>query len=135
MALMNEKLRVMKRMIFDQKLLQQQEQKIREHRKHLDAKPIQVGDLVMIHRPLRGALSTSRKNVSRPWVGPAKVVGIPSNARYLVSDLTGEMIPVLLRRKEIKLYSARLLDKDLTVLQSHDEVLEALRGLQHNNDI
>jgi hypothetical protein len=87
----------------------------------------------MIHRPKRGALITNRKSIARAWVGPAVVVGMPSESKFLVSDFTGVLLPVLLHRREVKLYNARLMDPKTSALEAASdvtEVLNALRSLQ-----
>ena len=135
MKLMQKKANFVKTMIYEEKTRQQQLQHVRMLRGNADAAPIEKGDLIMIHRPLRGALKTQRKNVSRPWVGPAKVCGIPGPTRFLVSDLSGSILPVLVHRKEIKPYNARIFNKDLTILEATQEVEAVLKDMRTDEKV
>ena len=72
----------------------------------------------MIHRPQQGALTTTRKMVSQPWVGPARITSSLGSSKFLVSNLLGSILPVLVHQKELKPYKVRHLDKDLMVLQA-----------------
>ena len=130
MKLMKAKLKRMQILVSETKLVQQQTRKIREQFRVEDKHPIQVGDLVMILRPNRGSLRTNRKNIARPWVGPAVVVAMPSANKFMVSDFSGQMIPVLLGRAEVKLYNARILDKGTSALKATSEVLDVLNELR-----
>ncbi len=94
------------------------------------AADLQTGDLVMSHRPQRGALTATRKTVSCPWVGPARITLSLGLSKFLVSDLLGSILPILVHQKELKPYQARHLDKDLTVLQAVVGVDELLDQLQ-----
>ena len=131
--LMKAKLVRMQKMITELKLAQQQEQKIRESFRVEDKRPIQVGDLVMVLRPRRGGLVTNRKNIARPWVGPAVVTAMPTPTKFLISDFSGQMMPVLLGRSEVKLYNARALNKGTSAIKAISEVAEVLDELRSDS--
>ena len=130
MNLMKAKLKRMKSLIVELKLAQQQEQKIRDQFQNEDTRPIQVGDLVMVHKPRRGGLLTNRRNIGCPWVGPAVVVGMPTLAKFLITDFMGKLLPVLVGRREVKLYNARQINPRTNIVKTSTELVDVLNELR-----
>ncbi len=67
--------------------------------------------------------------VSCPWIGPAQITSSLGSSKFLVSNLLGSILLVLVHQKELKPYQVRHLDKDLMILQAVmgvDELLDQL---------
>ena len=130
METMKKHFKFVKKIVMAEALRQQQIQKYGQSDSTRTAVELQTGDLVMIHRPQRGALRTTRKMVSCPWIGPARITSSLGSSKFLVSNLLGSILLVLVHQKELKLYQVRHLDKDRTVLQAVTGVDELLDQLQ-----
>jgi hypothetical protein len=129
METMVKRRKLISKMIREQQLMIQQTRLIREIRSNPKEIPLEVGDLIMIHRPLKGSLATNRRKISRPWIGPAQIVSCPDTHHFIVADLTGTILPVLLQRNEIKKYHARSVDSDSSLLSNLETVTEVIRDI------
>ena len=107
MEALKHKLKSMKQMIQEHKSNNQELQRIQEERKRLEQQNIPPHSLVMMKRPRCSDLDAGWRKLTRPWVGPLKVMAIIGVNKYLLSDPTGQVLPQVVERKELKPYHMR----------------------------
>ena len=91
----------------DSSLAKQEARVWRELRAVPEPTTFAKGDLVMIKRPGLGEVSAACNFVT-PWVGPLKIVGILGPDKYVISDLTGRAVNVVVGTKELKNYKMQV---------------------------
>ena len=127
---LKNKLNMMKAMMRDHIANSQELQRIQEQRKLLEKQNIPPHSLVMMKRPRCSDLDAGWRKLTRPWVGPLKVMAIIGVNKYLLSDPTGQVLPQVVERRELKPYHLRELGttiKEITnAVQEGKYVLELL---------
>ncbi len=106
-----------------EKARQQKAQEIHEQRQVSLDTLLQKDDLVMIRRPHLSDLNPAWRKLKREWIGPLRITGVLvlGKDKFLVSDWTGKVIPVVAQRRELKPYHLRQLGN------TEREIVQAVR--------
>ncbi len=115
------RLKMISKMVLDEKAQRQELQLIHEQRKNSEYAEITAGDLVLLKRPDCTDLNPAWKKLRREWVGPLRVLAPVSTDKFLLTDWTGRIAPVLAQRRELKPYFARMMGTN------KQEILQAIR--------
>jgi hypothetical protein len=98
----------------------------RKHRLH--SQPIQYGDWVLVYDSSLDNQHSSVRKFSKRWFGPYVVKQVYDNATYMLRELDGTELKILIARKCIKLFRRRGEDP---VLQDPEDDIE---GTEAEND-
>ena len=96
-------------LVIAEKTRKQLAQQIHESRTESEHVQITKGDLVMIRRPQNADLNPAWRKLQRPWIGPLRVMAVLDKDKFLLSNWTGTVVPIVAQRREVKLYYARQL--------------------------
>ena len=133
MALMEERLKLMTKMVKDEKKRQQELQVQQEKRRHPKYTGYEKGDLVLFKYNLGSNLQMSSRKFKSPWIGPVKIQAVLDDSHYLVSDWEGECLPVEIETHRLKPYHMNIYeDGEMMSLQNIYKHLEMVRLHQEN---
>ena len=115
------KIKQMAEKVINDRTERQQQQQIHELRKESIHAKLTKGDLVLLKRPACSDLNPEWRKLTRDWVGPLRIVAVLTEDKFLLSDWTGRIVPIIAQRREIKPYFLRNLSLN------HREVASAIR--------
>jgi hypothetical protein len=113
-------------------------QKIREDRKHPNHEHFAVGDLVYIIAPTASSLQTRSRKLKREWSGPLKVQVVLEDAKYVISDWWGNLIPIIMHEKRLKsfhMHLGKIENKSLHIISTAAEIIKELRKIEEEEKI
>ena len=90
---MKKRFNIMKRVIEEKKIREQNTQKEREMRRYPDERGFAVGDLVYLYAPPLAALQTTSRKFKQNWIGPLQIQAVLDDTHYMLSDWKGRLLP------------------------------------------
>jgi hypothetical protein len=133
LKLLERRYLVQKELTGDLKIRDQNAQLIREDRLHPNHEHFAVGDLVYLIAPTATSLQTRSRKLKREWVGPLKIQTVLEDAKYLVSDWWGQLIPIIMHEKRLKTFRmnlGKIENKTLQSISTAQEIIAELRKIE-----
>jgi hypothetical protein len=121
---------LMKSIIKERKEMEVNSQRIKETRKHPDAKGFTVDDIVYLIAPTSSNLQTTSRKLKKEWIGPLRIQDVLDNSHYLVSDLSGNILPIIIHEKRLKQYHinmGKIQEGKLVTLSNSKDLMEQIR--------
>ena len=118
---LRNKIKQMAEKVMTHRAERQQQQQVHEMRAGSQSVKLTKGDLVMLKRPNCSDLNPAWKKLKRDWVGPLRIIAVLTEDKYLLSDWTGQVVPLIAQRREVKPYYLR------NIGTTEKEVVSAIR--------
>ena len=104
LQLMEERFNLMKKIVIDQMIREQNMQYYRDGRMHPQYQTLAVGDLVYLDSEYCSDLKTANAKLKKRWIGPLKIQAVLDDSHYLISDWNGEVPAISMHIHRLKPY-------------------------------
>ena len=127
------KQKLMKQLLLERITLEKKSQQIRALRSHPDHETFRVGDLVFLFAPTASTLQVASRKLKQEWIGPLKIHAILDKTHFMVSDLSGRVLPMPMHERRLKKYHINMGKIDGTSLMTFDNIQDLLDSIKSSS--
>ena len=102
MKWMADRFHLMRKIVLDRKIRDQETRYIKELRKNPDYKGFAIGDLVYLDAQHASDLKIPSQKLNKKWIGPVKIQGIIDGSHYMISDWQSTLPCVVIHANRLK---------------------------------
>ena len=104
LQLMEGRFNLIKKIVIDQKIREQNMQYYRDKRMHPQYQILAVGDLVCLDSEYCSDLKTTNAKLKKRWIAPLKIQAVLDDSHYFISDWNGEVPAISMYIHRLKPY-------------------------------